>query len=72
MVDEEAQAEATRKRSEAELLHAQDDLTRVESAHQAAHLNYQRLADVVKVRPNWSRSRKSTTHWPRIAKPKRK
>lgn len=51
MVDEQAQAEATRKRSEAELLHAQDDLTRVESAHQAAHLNYQRLADVVKVRP---------------------
>ncbi len=51
MVDEDAEAEATRKRSEAELVHAQDDLTRVESAHQAAHLNYQRLADVVKVRP---------------------
>lgn len=52
MVDEDAEAEATRERSEAELVHAQDDLARMQSAHEAAHLNYQRLADVVKVRPN--------------------
>jgi RND family efflux transporter MFP subunit len=51
MVDEDAQAEATRKRSEAELVHAQGELSRAQSAHEAAHLGYQRLADVVKVRP---------------------
>jgi len=51
MVDESAQAEATRKRSEAELVHAQGELSRAQSAHEAAHLNYQRLDDVIKVRP---------------------
>jgi len=51
MVDEDAQAEATRKRSEAELVHAHSELARAQSAHEAAHLAYQRLADVVKVRP---------------------
>lgn len=51
MADEDAQAEATRKRSEAELLHAQSELMRDQSAHEAAHLNFQRLDDVMKVRP---------------------
>jgi len=51
MADEDAQAEATRKRSEAELVHAQSQLMRDQSAHEAAHLNYQRLDDVMKVRP---------------------
>ncbi len=51
LADEDAQAEAMRKRSEAELIRAQGELARDESAHQAAHLNYQRLNDVVKTRP---------------------
>jgi RND family efflux transporter MFP subunit len=51
MADEDAQAEATRKRSEAELVHAQSELMRDQSAHEAAHLNFQRLDDVMKVRP---------------------
>jgi len=51
MADEDAQAEATRKRNEAELLHAQSELMRDQSAHEAAHLNFQRLDDVMKVRP---------------------
>jgi RND family efflux transporter MFP subunit len=51
MADEAAQAEATRQRSQAELVHAQSELVRDQSSHEAAHLNYQRLADVVKVRP---------------------
>jgi len=49
---EDSQAEATRKRSEAELVHARSELSRMISAHEAAHLAYQRLADVVKLRPN--------------------
>lgn len=51
MADEDAQAEAIRKRSEAELVHAQSQLMRDQSAHEAAHLNFQRLDDVMKVRP---------------------
>jgi RND family efflux transporter MFP subunit len=51
LADEDAQAEAMQKRNEAELIRAQGDLARAESSHQAAHLNYQRLSDVVKVRP---------------------
>ncbi|MCU1339691.1 MAG: Efflux transporter, family, subunit [Bryobacterales bacterium] len=51
MVDEDAQAEATRKRSEAELVHAQGELARAQSAHEAAHLNFKRLDDVVRARP---------------------
>jgi len=51
MVDDNAQAEATRKRSEAELVHAQSELARAQSAHETAHLNYQRLDDVIKARP---------------------
>jgi RND family efflux transporter MFP subunit len=52
MADEDAQAEATKKRSEAELTRARGELARVESAHEIAHLAYQRLADVAKSRPN--------------------
>jgi len=51
MVDDNAQAEATRKRSQAELVHAQSELVRAQSAHETAHLNYQRLDDVMKARP---------------------
>jgi RND family efflux transporter MFP subunit len=51
MVDEGTQAEATRKRSESELAHALSLLSRDQSAHQAAHLNFQRLDDVMKARP---------------------
>jgi RND family efflux transporter MFP subunit len=52
MVDEDAQAEASTRRSEAELVHARGELARAESAHEAAHVGYQRLADVIKARPN--------------------
>lgn len=51
MTDEVAQAEAIRKRSEAELVHAQSQLMRDQSTHEAAHLNFQRLDDVIKTRP---------------------
>jgi len=51
MVDEGVQAEAIRKRSEAELVHAQSQLMRDQSTHEAAHLNFQRLDDVMKTRP---------------------
>lgn len=52
MADESVQAEAAEKRSEAELARARGDLSRMESAHAAAHLGYQRLADVATKRPN--------------------
>jgi RND family efflux transporter MFP subunit len=52
MVDEDAQAEATKKRSEAELIRARGELARMESAHQASHSAYRRLAEVAKTRPN--------------------
>jgi RND family efflux transporter MFP subunit len=51
MADEGVQAEAIRRRSEAELVRAQGELSRAQSGHEAAHLNFQRLDDVVKVRP---------------------
>jgi RND family efflux transporter MFP subunit len=51
MADEGVQAEAVRRRSEAELVHAQGELSRAQSAHEAAHLNFQRLDDVVRARP---------------------
>ena len=52
MIDEDVQAEATKKRSEAELTRARADLSRMESSHDAAHSAYQRLAEVAKSRPN--------------------
>src|SRR5207253_165040 len=50
--DEEAQAIASKKHAEAELVRVKSDVARVRSAHEAAHLSYQRLADVSKARPN--------------------
>jgi RND family efflux transporter MFP subunit len=52
MVNEMAQAEATARRSQAELARARGEFARAPSAHQVAHVSYQRLADVVKARPN--------------------
>ena len=51
MADEDAQAEATLRRSQAELKRAQSQLMRDQSTHEAAHLNFQRLDDVMKARP---------------------
>jgi RND family efflux transporter MFP subunit len=50
--DELAQAAAEIDRSRSEVIRAQDDLRRAESAHAASHANYTRLAEVTKVRPN--------------------
>jgi RND family efflux transporter MFP subunit len=50
--DEEAQADATKKHAEAELVRVKSDVGRAKSAHEASHLSYQRLADVSKARPN--------------------
>jgi RND family efflux transporter MFP subunit len=52
MADDVARAGASRKRSEAEVEHAKDELTRAEAAHEATHVTYQRLFDVSKQRPN--------------------
>src|SRR6185436_10573077 len=52
MADEEAQATAAKKHAEAEVERVKSDLERTKSAHEAAHLSYQRLADVMKSRPN--------------------
>jgi RND family efflux transporter MFP subunit len=52
MADEEAQAKAAKQHAEAEVERVKSDLERTKSAHEAAHLSYQRLADVMKARPN--------------------
>jgi RND family efflux transporter MFP subunit len=52
MADDVARATAARKRSEADVEHSRDELTRAQAAHEAAHLIYQRLFDVSKQRPN--------------------
>jgi RND family efflux transporter MFP subunit len=52
MADEEAQAKAAKQHAEAEVERVKSDLERTKSAHEAAHLSYQRLADVMKSRPN--------------------
>ncbi len=51
MQDDATQAAATKRRSESELERARTELTRAESSHEAAHLSYQRMAQVVKTRP---------------------
>ena len=51
LADEDAQAEATLRRSEAELTRARSQLVRDQSTHEAAHLNFQRLDEVMKARP---------------------
>jgi RND family efflux transporter MFP subunit len=52
LADDLARATAARRRSNAELARARDELARTESAHTAAHLSYARLAGVLKSRPN--------------------
>jgi RND family efflux transporter MFP subunit len=52
MVDDLARASAGRRRSDADVLHARDELRRAQSAHEASHLSYTRLAAVSKARPN--------------------
>jgi RND family efflux transporter MFP subunit len=50
--DEVTQAEAAEKQSEQEINRAQGELDRSQSAHEVAHLAYQRLAAVSKTQPN--------------------
>jgi len=52
MAGELAQAAASTKRSRAEVVRATGELERAQSAHQVAHVTYQRLAAVMKSRPN--------------------
>jgi RND family efflux transporter MFP subunit len=52
MSDDVARAQASSKRSEAEVQHARDVLAQAQAGYDAAHLTYQRLADVNKQRPN--------------------
>ncbi|HWB84286.1 MAG TPA: efflux RND transporter periplasmic adaptor subunit [Bryobacteraceae bacterium] len=52
MADDVARAKATTQLSGSNVTRARDDLERAQSAHAAAHLNYARLAEVVKTRPN--------------------
>ncbi len=52
MANDLARASAGTRRSDADVLRARDELRRTESAHDAAHLSYTRLAAVSKARPN--------------------
>src|SRR5262245_41111901 len=49
--DDLAKADAAVVRAQAEVARAQDDLRRAESAHQIAHLSFQRLSAVVAKKP---------------------
>lgn len=51
MTDEVTKARAGVQRSQAQVTQAQDEVKRAESAHQMVHLNYDRLAAVMKTRP---------------------
>ena len=51
MADDLRRANATLERSHAEVARAQDELQRAESAHEIAHLSYQRLTGVAQTRP---------------------
>ena len=51
MDDDLRRANASVERSQANVKQAQDELTRAKSAHDIAHLTYQRLDDVSKQRP---------------------
>lgn len=51
MTDEVTKAKAGVQRSQAQVTQAQEEVKRAESAHQMAHLNYERLAAVMKTRP---------------------
>ncbi|HXI38753.1 MAG TPA: efflux RND transporter periplasmic adaptor subunit [Bryobacteraceae bacterium] len=52
MQDDLTRALAAKRRSSAELERARDELLRSQSAHEASHLSYARLAEVIKKRPN--------------------
>src|SRR5690242_20226753 len=52
MQDDLTRALAAKRRSSAELERARDELVRSQSAHEASHLSYTRLAEVIKQRPN--------------------
>jgi len=51
MQDDMTRAQATIDQAEAEVAGFRDEIRRAESAHEIAHLSYQRLAGVVKERP---------------------
>jgi RND family efflux transporter MFP subunit len=51
MADDLQRAGAAMERSQADVAHARDELTRAESAHQIAHLSYQRLYAVSQKKP---------------------
>lgn len=48
MADDQARAQSTVNRSQAEVARAKDELQRAESSHKVAHLSYTRLAEVAK------------------------
>ena len=52
MQDDLTRALAAKRRSSAELERARDELVRSQSSHEASHLSYARLAEVIKKRPN--------------------
>jgi RND family efflux transporter MFP subunit len=52
MADDVVHAAAAMRRSEAEVQHAREEMAHAEAVHDAAHLAYQRLAEVSKTRPN--------------------
>jgi RND family efflux transporter MFP subunit len=52
MNDDLTRAAAAKRRSDAELQRARDELQRAESAHAVSHLRFTRLSDVSKTRPN--------------------
>jgi RND family efflux transporter MFP subunit len=51
MADDLRRADSSVRRSQADVRRAQDELKRTESAHDLAHLSYERIAAVVKKRP---------------------
>src|SRR5437899_4527931 len=51
MADDLARARASVERSSAEVARARDEIQRAESAHQIAHLAFERLAEVSQQRP---------------------
>jgi RND family efflux transporter MFP subunit len=52
MQDDLTRALAAKRRSSADLERARDELLRSQSSHEASHLSYARLAEVIKKRPN--------------------
>jgi RND family efflux transporter MFP subunit len=51
MHDDLARGKANLQRSEADVTHAKDELQRAESQHEVVHINYTRLAGVMKAQP---------------------